>query len=176
MKKLFWGIVLLAAVFLSACGKSEPKIPCNGVLDIDTGDTFILGDSKEKFDKAFGEPTKLERTSVYNDVYYSYAGEILNIGFDSQNTAVRIESLGTSNRFEFYDFSFDKPLNEIEGRYRKEEFPLATFYSRNLDESGNSVPYGEPASYHAFLVISKEGAYESYAISLLTRDLSTLLS
>ena len=77
MKKIF-AFLLLACIGLTAlsgCGTS--KIPFNGMLDTDTDKVYQLGDSKEKFDDAFGT-SKFDETS--NE--YSYISGILTVVFD----------------------------------------------------------------------------------------------
>ncbi len=162
---LFLGVLLL----LTACGEKAPTIPCNGVMDIDTGDIFKLGESKEVFDEAFGEPEYNETTNAYK-----YAGDVLSVEFDENDLAIDIESSGKSNRFEFYDFTFDKPLNEIEGRYEKDvDYLTFFFYTRRFDKDGNPASPGN-AAYRACLVVAaddsvflhyKKGEYVSYSIS-----------
>lgn len=159
MKKcFFWLMILAVALTMSACGETKPQIPCNGVLDIDTGNIFRLGDSKEVFDNAFGEPTQEEIDLFDGTTYeYLYAGDILTVEYDNNDTAVYIKSSGKSNRFEFYDFTFDKPLNEIEGRYEKyDDSSLFVFYIRYFDENGNSVPSGNSPTFSSFLTVAAD--------------------
>ena len=135
MGKKTFGIaisIVFIILLFSGCGGDTVAIPFNGMLDSDNGKTYKLGDSKDVFDDAFGESEFNEETGEY-----SYLSEVLTVAFDENNSAVRIESSGKSNRFEFYDFNFDKPLKEIEGRYEKFDKAIGyIFYSKYFDESG----------------------------------------
>ena len=170
MKKIF-AFLLLACIGLTAlsgCGTS--KIPFNGMLDTDTDKVYQLGDSKEKFDDAFGT-SKFDETS--NE--YSYLSGILTVVFDENECASEIESSGKSNRFEFCNFSFDNPIKEIEGRYEK--FDEATgyiFYTIYYDEKGNTCSLYD-SKYSAQLMVRdgdldvidlQDGEYVHYTIRI----------
>lgn len=167
MKKM--SIFLLCLVLLSGCGGNVAKVPFDGMLDSDTGKVYKLGDSKDAFDEAFGQPSPDEKERTYD-----YIGDILTITFDENNCAVSIESSGKSNRFEFYDFNFDKPIKEIEGRYEKfDEATGYTFYTKYFDSDGTPCSLVD-RSYSAQLMVRKgdmeildlkDGEYVSYEIA-----------
>ena len=160
--------IIFVVSLLSGCGGSATSVPFNGMLDSDSGKVYKLGDSKDVFDDAFGPPTFNEKRNEY-----SYVNEILTVAFDENDCAVCIESSGKSNRFEFCDFNFEKPLKDIEGRYERFDDAVGyVFYSKYLDKSGSACSYGD-AMYIAQLMVRdgdmeildlKDGEYVSYSI------------
>lgn len=173
MKRKVIPMILSLAILvisLASCGEVKSGAPFNGILDTDTKITYQIGDKKEKFDKDFGNPEfDADREE------YLYLSGVLTVEYDENDCAAVIESSGKSNRFEFNDFTFDKPINEIEGRYEKfDEAAGYVFYSRYYDDKGKSCDlYG--AVYTARLMVRdgdmelldlKDGEYVSYSIEL----------
>lgn len=160
--------VLVCSLLLSSCGGNKSDVSFNGMLDSDSGKVYKLGDSKEIFDDAFGEPTFNEKRNEY-----SYLSDVLTIAYDEDDCAILIESSGKSNRFEFYDFNFDKPIKEIEGRYEKYDGASGyIFYHKYFDNNGDVCSLLD-AAYIARLMVRdgdmevlhlKDGEYVSYSI------------
>lgn len=163
-------LLLIMALSLVACGgngSSGKKLTPADMKDIDTGKIYSLGDPKTKFDKEFGSlGTEEDEDTV------DYLNGMLSVTYSDDDTAINISADGATNRFEFYNFSFDLGMDSIAGRYQANEVTGYTFYSRFYDAKGNSVDQFEATVGHSLMVKNgdldilgeKDGDYLNYSI------------
>ena len=171
MKKLTMAIIAAALLLCAGCSRNDestPTAPFNGMLDIDTGEVYCLGDQKEKFDNAFNEGKENADRG-----YYSYLSNNLQVSYDSEGRASKITVDGATNRFSFYNFTFATPIESIEGRYERSDVSGLRFYKLYFDENGDVCkPYtgylfAELEVRDGDLLDMKDGQYLEYSIQTL---------
>ena len=160
-------LLAVALLLCVGCAKKEraPAAPFDGVLDVDTGNVYRLGDAKETFDSAFNDGKK----DADRD-YYSYLSDNLRVAYDDAGKAVEISVDGATNRFAFYNFTFDTDIASIEGRYERSDVTGYHFYSLDFDENGEPC---KPYTGTVFVTLQvrdgdlldmKDGQYLEYSI------------
>ena len=173
------GIALLVIALLLCIGCAErgrtPTAPFDGVLDLDTGNVYRLGDTKETFDSAFNDG----KENADRD-YYSYLSDNLRITYDDAGKATEIAVDGATNRFAFYNFTFDTEIASIEGRYERFDVAGYHFYSLFFDENGDVCkPYTGTVCAtlqvrDGDLLDMKDGQYIEYSIRTRESSASSL--
>lgn len=170
-------IFAIALLLCVGCAKKEstPAAPFDGVLDIDTGNVYRLGDTKETFDSAFNSGKK----DADRD-YYSYLSDNLRVTYDETGKATKISVDGATNRFTFYNFTFDTDIANIEGRYERSDISGYHFYSLYFDEDGTVC---KPYTGKVFATLQvrdgvfldmKDGQYLEYSIQTLDSFIASI--
>lgn len=159
----------MVIVLLCGCGSKEHATPFDGMLDIDTNKIYRLGDSKAKFDEDFG----FGEFDADKD-RYSYLSDNLHVTYDENDNASEIMVDGTTNRFEFYNFTFSTDIASIEGRYERKDVAGYHFYSLYFDKNGDICKLSKAAVTAQLMVRDgdlldmKDGQYLHYSIEART--------
>lgn len=162
-------VLIFVLLLCIGCTKQEnvPTAPFDGVLDVDTGKVYRLGDTKETFDGAFNGGKK----DADRD-YYSYLSDNLRITYDEAGKAIEISVNGATNRFAFYNFTFDTDIANIEGRYERSDITGYHFYSLDFDGNGDvckpytGTVYATLQVRDGDLLDMKDGQYIEYSIRM----------